>query len=116
MPAGDGTGPLGYGPMTGRGLGYCAGTPQPGQAVPGWGRGGWGGRRRGRGGWGGWGRRWGWSHWNADGWYPPPYAPVSRDAEREALRQQARMLEQTLEWIHRRIEELEEASGEGEEE
>ena len=25
MPFGDGTGPLGLGPMTGRGAGYCAG-------------------------------------------------------------------------------------------
>lgn len=25
MPGGDRTGPLGMGPMTGRGLGYCAG-------------------------------------------------------------------------------------------
>ncbi|NLY71367.1 MAG: DUF5320 domain-containing protein [Clostridiales bacterium] len=25
MPRGDGTGPLGLGPMTGRGAGYCAG-------------------------------------------------------------------------------------------
>jgi hypothetical protein len=32
MPAGDGTGPLGMGPMTGRGMGYCAGYPTPGFA------------------------------------------------------------------------------------
>ncbi|NLG83887.1 MAG: DUF5320 domain-containing protein, partial [Firmicutes bacterium] len=25
MPRGDGTGPLGLGPMTGRAMGYCAG-------------------------------------------------------------------------------------------
>ena len=25
MPRGNGTGPMGYGPMTGRGAGYCAG-------------------------------------------------------------------------------------------
>jgi len=30
MPAGDGTGPLGWGPMTGRAAGYCAGFPVPG--------------------------------------------------------------------------------------
>ncbi len=30
MPRGDGTGPMGQGPMTGRGLGYCAGYPHPG--------------------------------------------------------------------------------------
>jgi len=30
MPAGDGTGPLGMGRMTGRAAGYCAGFPVPG--------------------------------------------------------------------------------------
>ena len=76
MPAGDRTGPLGLGPMTGRAAGYCAGYPVPGYAnpIPGrgfltsgmyggmmptysptpypvWGRpyGGWSGRSRGRG-------------------------------------------------------------------
>jgi hypothetical protein len=61
MPRGDGTGPTGMGPMTGRGLGYCAGYSVPGFANPvgygygrgmAWGRGGGGGRglafRRGR--------------------------------------------------------------------
>ena len=41
MPAGNGTGPFGVGPMTGRAVGYCAGYPIPGYAnrVP------WQGRR-----------------------------------------------------------------------
>jgi len=30
MPFGDGTGPAGKGPKTGRGLGYCAGYKSPG--------------------------------------------------------------------------------------
>lgn len=34
MPAGDGTGPLGSGPMTGRAAGFCAGYPVPGYANP----------------------------------------------------------------------------------
>jgi len=34
MPAGDGTGPLGLGPMTGRAAGYCAGFPVPGYMNP----------------------------------------------------------------------------------
>lgn len=47
MPFGDGTGPRGMGPMTGRGAGYCAGFDQLGFANPipgrrwfgsGWGR------------------------------------------------------------------------------
>lgn len=34
MPFGDGTGPMGFGPMTGRAAGYCAGYPVPGFASP----------------------------------------------------------------------------------
>jgi hypothetical protein len=34
MPFGDGTGPRGLGPMTGRRAGYCAGFSQPGFANP----------------------------------------------------------------------------------
>jgi len=34
MPFGDGTGPRGMGPMTGRGAGYCAGFSAPGFANP----------------------------------------------------------------------------------
>lgn len=34
MPAGDGTGPLGFGPMTGRAAGYCAGYPVAGFMNP----------------------------------------------------------------------------------
>ena len=34
MPFGDGTGPRGMGPMTGRGAGYCAGFGRPGFANP----------------------------------------------------------------------------------
>ncbi len=35
MPRGDGTGPNGQGPMTGRALGYCAGFNVPGFMNPG---------------------------------------------------------------------------------
>ena len=34
MPRGDGTGPMGIGPMTGRGAGFCAGFTAPGYASP----------------------------------------------------------------------------------
>ena len=57
MPWGDRTGPMGFGPMTGRGTGYCASYPVPGYAnpwVPRWRR----GRGRGFG-----GRVWGFSGW-----------------------------------------------------
>lgn len=43
MPRGDGTGPMGLGPMTGRAAGYCAGYAGPGFANPAFGFG-WGGR------------------------------------------------------------------------
>lgn len=34
MPGGNGTGPRGLGPMTGRAAGYCAGYQEPGYANP----------------------------------------------------------------------------------
>jgi hypothetical protein len=39
MPRGDRTGPLGQGPGTGRGAGYCGGSADPGFANPAAGRG-----------------------------------------------------------------------------
>lgn len=113
MPFGDGTGPMGMGPMTGRGAGYCAGYSVPGNMNPVGGRGfggGWGrGFGRGRG--GGWGRGRGfWSGWN----YPvgaPVYgvAPVASGTEQElvALKQQSEYLQGALEDISKRIEEIE---------
>ncbi len=46
MPFGDGTGPRGLGPMTGRGAGYCVGAGRPGFNNPAFGRG-WFGFNRG---------------------------------------------------------------------
>jgi hypothetical protein len=123
MPAGDGTGPRGMGPMTGRGAGYCAGYGAPGYAnpMPGWGFGmGWG---RGRG--GGWGRGWrnmyyatglpGWARYGyAPAWGAPPAAaygpygaPPTREQETEFLKSQAEMLKEELDAISQRIAELE---------
>ena len=71
MPFGDGTGPVGQGPRTGRAAGYCAGYGVPVYANPIPGRGFWcrGGRGRGFGGWGG-GRGWRHRNWGAavPGW------------------------------------------------
>lgn len=39
MPRGDGTGPMGLGPMTGKGMGCCPGNAAPGYANCGFGRG-----------------------------------------------------------------------------
>ena len=122
MPGGDGTGPAGLGPMTGRAAGYCAGYPVPGYMNPIPGRGYWG---RGRG--GGWGRRnwfyatgltgWqraamGWPAYGAPPAYPAPYAApfgpaVATEQELEALKGQAEYFEDALAGIRKRIEELE---------
>jgi hypothetical protein len=61
MPAGDGTGPVGIGPMTGRAAGFCGGYPVPGYMnLTGWRSRYWGfGRSRGRGCGRGFGRGWG---------------------------------------------------------
>jgi len=39
VPRGDGTGPAGMGPLTGRSAGFCAGFKTPGFMNPGFGRG-----------------------------------------------------------------------------
>jgi len=108
MPAGDRTGPMGLGPMSGRGAGYCAGFQTPGYMNPMPGRG-WGMGR-------GWGRGRGWRH----GYYPmgvpgaaPAYGvasyhgPPSGEQEAQALRTQAEHLEGALDEIRKRITELE---------
>jgi len=126
MPGGDGTGPGGMGPMTGRAAGFCAGYSVPGYANPVGGRGyfGWG-----RG--GGWGRRnWyyatglpGWARagYGMPAWggyasgtygYPNAYpgsfpAAPTAEQERQALKQQSEYLQQSLNDINKRIEELE---------
>lgn len=110
MPLGDGTGPMGAGPMTGRAAGYCAGYSVPGYMNPitrGWGAGyGWG---RGRG-WGrGFGRRFGFRGAVYPYAYPSiPYAPaVSSQQEAEFLKGQARALQNELNAVNERINVLE---------
>lgn len=111
MPRGDGTGPAGMGPMTGRAAGYCAGYPVPGYMNPIGGRGYWG-WGRGRGG----GR--GWRHWfyetGLPGWaraglgFAAPVGPtVTAEQELAALKQQAEFLQNSLGQISERIEQLE---------
>ena len=123
MPGGDGTGPGGMGPMTGRAAGYCAGYAVPGFMNPIPGRGFWG---RGRGG-GGWGRRnrfyaTGLTGWQRAGYgypafggampygapYAAPVAPtVTAQQELDQLKGQAEYFEDALDGIKKRIEELE---------
>lgn len=132
MPAGDGTGPAGAGPMTGRALGYCAGFGVPGYLSPGPGFGFGMGFGRGRGFWGrGFGRGGrGWRHWyyatGAPGWmrygwfgspvpygapyaYPGPYQLQNPDPdqEKQALKTHAEALQSELESIKKRLGELE---------
>ena len=125
MPGGDRTGPLGAGPMTGRGAGYCAGHAVPGYANPTGGRG-WFGRGRAFGrGRGGFGR--GWRHWHGprQGWMPyaygdpyyvnaafPPY-PYARDLTPSEEMNMLR--EKIMNWIMEvdspdRLEELRESN------
>jgi len=114
MPWGDGTGPLGLGPMTGRGAGYCAGFGVPGFMNP-WPRFGRGFRRAfgfGRG--LGLGRGWAWraraiwaplAPW-APEWVVPVQRELTRDEERELLKAEKEQLERELKEIERRLKEL----------
>ena len=124
MPAGDRTGPLGMGPRTGRGAGYCGGYDAPGWVNPapgamrgyGYGRG-WRAHRTGR----GWRHRnWyhatgvpGWARFGdgpawgpTSAWEAGPYAGPAPEQEVEFLRRQAEMLQHELDAIARRVEEL----------
>lgn len=114
MPRGDGTGPMGMGPGTGRAAGYCAGYNTPGFANPVSGRGFW---RAGRGNWGGGrGRRNmyyatglpGWARFGADPYIAQPYLQQpTPDQELDYLKGHADYLQNTLADITKRIDELE---------
>jgi len=120
MPRGDGTGPGGLGPMTGRAAGYCAGYSVPGYMSPSGGRLGLGfgyGRGYGRGFGRGMGRGYGRGFWPAYPYpmTPPPTAygggfyqtPVEPKQEMEMLAEDAKALKGQLEEINKRIVELE---------
>ena len=111
MPRGDGTGPAGMGPMTGRAAGYCAGYDRPGFMNPvggrmgagfGWGRGRGLGYGRGFGRWG----------YPAAAPYEAPYVPYTQsgytpEQEQDILKNQAKALENDLKQIKKRISDLE---------
>lgn len=115
MPRGDRTGPMGLGAMSGRGVGWCRGADAPGSAAFGYGGGrGWGmGYKRqrgfgGRGGGGGW----------CNGFFAtgrpgpmrsggsPASGPVSPEAEKRVLEQQAGALQSELDQIRRRLSDI----------
>ncbi len=85
MPNRNGTGPLGAGPLTGRGMGPCGGY---GRASYGGGRGFGFGRGR--------------------GWFPfaNTNGAISADDEKQALNSQISLLTEEIDAIKKRIEEL----------
>ena len=100
MPRGDGTGPMGTGPMSGRGMGFCAGYQNPGYANAAFGYRGCGGRGRGF-------RNMfyatGQPLWQRYGAYPA-YEPTDL---KTFLQNQATALENDLKSIRDRLSELE---------
>jgi hypothetical protein len=111
MPGGNGTGPAGMGPMTGRGAGFCAGYAVPGYANPVGGRGyGMGfGRGRGMGRGRGFGRGFGraGTGYGMPAFGGAPFTPtVAPQQELDSLKGQAEYLEDALDGIKKRIEEL----------
>ncbi|MBP7089194.1 MAG: DUF5320 domain-containing protein [Candidatus Omnitrophica bacterium] len=123
MPRGDGTGPMGLGPMTGRAAGYCAGYSVPGYVNPIFGRGrGFFGRGSGRGrGFRNWYYATGLPGWARGGYgypafdagvnpYSYPYgAEITPKQEADILKNEAIALKEQLEDIQSRIETLEKA-------
>ncbi|MBA1336954.1 MAG: hypothetical protein HPY66_3390 [Firmicutes bacterium] len=105
MPFGDGTGPMGMGPMTGRGAGFCAGFPVPGYMNPAVGCGMGFGRGRGF-------RRMfyltgmpGWARYGYPA-YGAAYAPAVD--EKEFLSSQVEFLENQLQQVKKRLKMLNE--------
>ncbi|MBN2513625.1 MAG: DUF5320 domain-containing protein [Sedimentisphaerales bacterium] len=104
MPGGDRTGPMGMGPMTGRGLGTCSGRTGSAMYLGGgrfaWGCGmGLGSGRRNR----FWGRQPGAAEM-------PQYEPAAAAQELAELKQQAQILQDSLKDINSRIAQLSKAS------
>ena len=104
MPFGDGTGPMGRGPLTGREAGFCAGFPVPGYMNPavGYGR----GFGRGR----GCGFRnmfyQGMPGWAQYGYPANDVAYTSAVDERAFLSNQVEFLETQLQQMKKRLDEL----------
>jgi hypothetical protein len=89
MPGRDGTGPIGVGPMSGRGFGICSGGAPGHAAGRGFGFGRRGGRVNGRG-FGG-------------------YLSSDRDGSmtrKDVLSEQKKLLEDRLDYVNRQLEEL----------
>ncbi|HED23649.1 MAG TPA: hypothetical protein ENN91_00820 [Firmicutes bacterium] len=98
MPGGDGTGPMGYGPRSGRAAGYCAGYGMPGFANP-W------PRRRFR------GRGYGYGY----GYAAPAPDAGAYAGEKEYLKEQAEYLKEEISMLEARLKELENTAQQNEE-
>ena len=97
MPAGDGSGPRGEGPLTGRAMGRCTGNAAGGYATaPGRG-----------GGYGFFGRRGGGGRGMRRG-YPQNDAPVyvRKSTETDSLKNQVQFVADTIEQIANRVNQL----------
>ncbi|HHE38598.1 MAG TPA: hypothetical protein ENL20_08510 [Candidatus Cloacimonetes bacterium] len=111
MPRGDRTGPDGMGPMTGRGLGYCAGYDSPGftRGLP---RGGAGyGRGFGRGFGRGYGRGFGGGYRNRNRAYFNEYGTPPADyypdvSEKTLIENDMKILKEQLKSMEKRLSEL----------
>jgi hypothetical protein len=108
MPQGDRTGPMGQGPRTGRGMGFCSGFNAPGYANPGFGRGFGRGMGFGR------GRGFGFRRFaNVPVAPVQPYQEPTKEQELKFLEQEAKEIEQEqkelnteLTEVKKRIQEL----------
>jgi hypothetical protein len=107
MPRRDGTGPRGMGPMTGRGAGFCVGYAN---TLPGRGLGMGFGRGAGR----GWRNMFfatgqpGWMRFGANA---APVGDPDPEMEKQALKNQADYLQNELDSIRLRMEELDKEPG-----
>ena len=91
MPRGDGTGPNGQGPMTGRGMGFCAGFNVPGFVNSGFG----GGRGFGRG-----------RGFASQMTQQVPTQVVTEKQEKQFLEQDLKALKEEMQEIEKRLKEL----------
>ena len=95
MPRGNGTGPMGMGPMTGRGVGFCAGFNMPGLAGNGVGFG------------GGRGRRNCFYATGLNGWQRDDIIQTTVTGNKESLQRQADALQARLEAVKKRLDKTE---------
>lgn len=103
MPYGDRRGPDGFGPRTGRGLGFCNGYDSPGYTKD-WGRR-FAGRGYGRG--AGFGRGYGRGYGRGAGWGVTPYAgdyrPPTKEEEKQMIKDEYNALKERMEILEKQM-------------